>query len=91
MHAALAERIGPFGLELHPDKTRVLQFGRFAREDRERRGLKKPETFEFLGFTHIAGTSQRGAFQLRRHTSRKKRRKRSRGERQLVGRACRIG
>ena len=74
MRAALAERLAQFGLELHSEKTRVLEFGRFAREGRERRGLPRPETFEFLGFTHIAGMSRQGRFQLRRRTSRKKRR-----------------
>lgn len=74
MHSALAERLAKFGLELHPEKTRVLEFGRFAREDRARQGLSKPETFDFLGFTHIAGTDLQGRFQLRRRTSRKKRR-----------------
>jgi RNA-directed DNA polymerase len=74
MRAALAERLAEFGLELHPDKTRMLEFGRFAREDRERRGLARPETFEFLGFVHIASVDRRGKFQLRRRTSRKKRR-----------------
>ena len=71
--AALAARVAKFGLELHPDKTRLIQFGRFARENRERHGLK-PETFEFLGFTHISGRSRAGRFQLKRRTSRKKRR-----------------
>jgi group II intron reverse transcriptase/maturase len=74
MHAALAARLAKFGLELHPDKTRVMQFGRFARDDRRKQGLGKPETFDFLGFTHIAGTSRKGRFQLMRRTSRKKRR-----------------
>jgi len=74
MHEALAERFAKFGLELHPEKTRVLEFGRFARGDRERRGLSKPETFEFLGFTHICGADRKGNFQLKRRTSRKKRR-----------------
>jgi len=74
MHSALAERLGQFGLELHPDKTRVIEFGRFARQERERRGLSKPETFEFLGFVHICGVSRLGKFQLKRRTSRKKRR-----------------
>jgi RNA-directed DNA polymerase len=74
MHVALKERLATFGLELHPDKTRVLEFGRFAREDRARRGALKPETFDFLGFTHIAGISREGKFQLQRRTSRKKRR-----------------
>ncbi len=74
MHKALAERLAKFGLELHPDKTRVLEFGRFAQQDRERQGLSKPETFEFLGFVHIVGKSRDGTFQLHRRTSRKKRR-----------------
>jgi len=74
MRKAIAERLREHALELHPDKTRVIEFGRFAREDRARRGLGKPETFEFLGFVHIAGTSREGKFQLRRRTSRKKRR-----------------
>lgn len=75
MRAALAERLALFGLELHPEKTRVIQFGRHAREDRARRGLSKPETFDFLGFTHISSvTRTTGKFQLKRRTSRKKRR-----------------
>ena len=74
MRKALADRLAEHGLELHPEKTRVIEFGRFAREDRARRGLLKPETFEFLGFVHIAGVDRRGKFQLRRRTSRKKRR-----------------
>ena len=74
MHAALKERLAKFGLELHPEKTRVLEFGRFARRDRERQGFSKPETFDFLGFTHIASKKHAGGFQLKRRTSRKKRR-----------------
>jgi group II intron reverse transcriptase/maturase len=74
MRKALAERLAKFSLELHPDKTRVIEFGRFAHAGRERRGLRKPETFEFLGFVHIASTDRRGKFQLKRRTSRKKRR-----------------
>ena len=73
MRTAMAERLAQFGLELHPDKTRVLRFGRYARKDSERDGRLRPETFDFLGFTHIAGRSRDGAFQLQRRTSRKKR------------------
>ncbi len=51
----LRERMQKFGLELHPEKTRLIEFGRFAEEDRKRRGEGKPETFDFLGFTHICG------------------------------------
>ena len=66
----LRERMGQYALSLHPDKTRLIEFGRHAAADRERRGLGKPETFAFLGFTHICGKTRRGAFQLRRKTRR---------------------
>jgi group II intron reverse transcriptase/maturase len=66
--AELRERFATFGLELHPDKTRLIEFGRYAARDRERRGLGKPDTFDFLGFTHICATSRRGTFWLRRIT-----------------------
>jgi group II intron reverse transcriptase/maturase len=73
MREALADRFAKFGLRLHPEKTRLLEFGRYAIERRERRGLPKPETFNFLGFTHIASVSLEGhKFQLKRHTARKK-------------------
>jgi RNA-directed DNA polymerase len=64
----LRERFGKFGLELHPDKTRLIEFGRFAAERRRKRGLGKPETFGFLGFTHICGKGGSGQFWLRRIT-----------------------
>ena len=51
----LQERLVKFGLELHADKTRLIEFGRFAVQNRERRGEGKPETFTFLGFTHYCG------------------------------------
>jgi len=73
MRNDLGQRLAHFGLKLHPQKTRVIEFGRFAGESRARRGLAKPETFDFLGFTHIAGISREGKFQLKRRTSRKKR------------------
>src|SRR5262245_62987418 len=50
------DRMRSFGLELHPDKTRLIEFGRHAIEQRTRRGDGKPDTFDFLGFTHICGT-----------------------------------
>src|SRR5215472_10345850 len=53
----LRERLEKFGLELHPEKTRLMEFGRFATENRKKRGEGKPETFNFLGFTHICGTN----------------------------------
>ncbi len=58
MRAALAKRLEKFGLELHPDKTRVIFFGRYAHQKCERKGLRKPETFDFLGFTHISPLQQ---------------------------------
>ena len=62
----LKERLGRFGLELHPDKTRLIEFGRFAIENRRQRGLGKPETFDFLGFTHYCVKDGKGRFQLGR-------------------------
>jgi hypothetical protein len=53
----LRERLRKLGLELHPDKTRLIEFGRYAAERRKKRGEGKPETFNSLGFTHICGTS----------------------------------
>jgi RNA-directed DNA polymerase len=64
----LRERFTKFGLEVHPDKTRLIEFGRFAAHRRAARGLGKPETFEFLGFTHLCGRGKDGSFWLRRHT-----------------------
>jgi group II intron reverse transcriptase/maturase len=70
---ALHERLRRFKLELHPDKTRLIEFGRWAAHNRAKRGAGKPETFTFLGFTHICGkTKQRGWFQLVRVTERKR-------------------
>jgi group II intron reverse transcriptase/maturase len=65
-------RLAKFGLELHSDKTRLLEFGRFAAVDRRMRGEKKPETFTFLGFTHQCGTSPRGLFMVWRQTANKR-------------------
>jgi len=69
------ERLGKFGLELHPGKTRLVEFGRFAEQNRERRGEGKPEPFDFLGFTHISGKDRKGNFTVRRTTIRKRMRK----------------
>lgn len=65
---AMRERLKQFALELHGDKTRLLEFGRHAAAGRQRRGLGKPETFAFLGFVFICGKTRRGAFQLQRKT-----------------------
>jgi RNA-directed DNA polymerase len=72
---AMRERLAEFSLSLHPDKTRLIEFGRFAAAQRARRGLGKPETFNFLGFTFICGRSRHGRFALKR---------KSRGDRMRV-------
>ncbi len=64
----LAERFAKFSLELHAEKTRLIEFGRFAAENRRRRRLGRPETFTFLGFTHICAKTREGRFALRRKT-----------------------
>ena len=69
---ALDGRLKAFALSLHPDKTRLIEFGRFAASSREKRGLGKPETFTFLGFTHICAKTRSGKFQLRRKTRRRR-------------------
>src|SRR3569833_516762 len=69
----LTKRLDKFGLTLHPEKTRLIEFGRFAIKRRAKRGLGKPETFNFLGFTHICMILKDGwRFQLRRKTQRKR-------------------
>jgi group II intron reverse transcriptase/maturase len=71
--AEFRERLVRFGLELHPDKTRLIEFGRFAVRDRKRRGEGKPETFTFLGFTHFCGhLTSSGAFNVWRITAKKR-------------------
>jgi RNA-directed DNA polymerase len=70
--AALGERMAKFGLALHPEKTRLIEFGRYAEERRAERGDGPPESFDFLGFTHISGKTLGGEFTIQRRTSRKK-------------------
>ena len=65
---AMRERLEAFSLSLHPDKTRIIRFGRFAAKQRKERGLGKPDTFNFLGFTFICGQNRRGGFLLKRKT-----------------------
>jgi hypothetical protein len=69
--AAMQERFAKFGLALHPEKTRLIEFGRFAAADRRDRGQRRPETFEFLGFTHCCGRDRR-RFQVVRLTAKKR-------------------
>lgn len=69
----LRERMRKFGLELHSEKTRLIEFGRFAEDNRKRRGEGKPETFDFLGFTHICGKTRKGGwFTIKRQTIKKR-------------------
>jgi len=68
----LAERLRKFNLELQAEKTRLIEFGRFAAANRVRRGAGKPETFNFLGFTHFCGTTQKGRFVVKRQTMHKR-------------------
>jgi RNA-directed DNA polymerase len=70
--ADLRDRLAKFSLELADEKTRLIEFGRFASERRAARGLGKPETFQFLGFTHICGKTRSGRFQLKRITDKKR-------------------
>ena len=68
----LRDRLARFGLELNAEKTRLIRFGRFAAQQCQERGLGKPDTFQFLGFTHICGKDRRGRFQLKRITDSKR-------------------
>jgi RNA-directed DNA polymerase len=68
---ALEGRLATFGLRLNPEKTRLIEFGRFAEEQARRRG-RRPETFDFLGFTHICGRSRNGKFTVKRKTAAKR-------------------
>lgn len=70
--ADLQERLRQFALELHPEKTRLIEFGRHAAERRRRRGEGKPETFDFLGFTHICSRTRKGRFMVKRKTARRR-------------------
>jgi RNA-directed DNA polymerase len=78
------ERLRKYGLELNPDKTRRIEFGRYAEQRRERRGEGKPEPFDFLGFTHISVKGRNGNFKVRRKTIRKRMRAKLRDIKQLL-------
>ena len=71
-HEELRDRLAEFFLELNAEKTRLIEFGRFAAERRQKRGLGKPETFSFLGFTHICAKDRKGRFNLKRITDSKR-------------------
>jgi group II intron reverse transcriptase/maturase len=82
----LRGRLAEFALELHADKTRLIEFGRFAAERRKARGLGKPETFQFLGFTHICAIQRNGRFTVRRITDPKRMRAKLRQVKQELAR-----
>jgi RNA-directed DNA polymerase len=84
--ADLRDRFAKFCLELHPEKTRLIEFGRFAAERRRARGLGKPETFGFLGFTHICAKERSGRFTLKRITDPKRMRAKLRQVKQELAR-----
>lgn len=86
-HAELRKRMDKFGLKLHGDKTRLIEFGRFAAANRKERGKEKPETFDFLGFTHICSTRRfNGKFKLQRKTIGKRLRRKIKEVRQTLHR-----
>ena len=68
----LKDRLAAFSLDLHPEKTRLIEFGRFAMANRRARGERRPETFDFLGFTHYCRTTRKGRFGLGRKPIRKR-------------------
>jgi hypothetical protein len=82
----LRQRMQRFGLELRPQKTRIIEFGRHAERKRKARKLGKPETFAFLGFTHICGTSRGGALLILRHTVRERLREKLRQVKETIWR-----
>jgi RNA-directed DNA polymerase len=82
----LRERLGQYGLELNEEKTRLIRFGRFARQNREERGEGKPESFTFLGFQHICAENSLGRFEIRRITDGERRRKKLQDIRQKLHR-----
>ncbi len=83
----LRTRFAKFDLELHPEKTRLIEFGRFAVERRKRCGRSKPETFDFLGFTHIAGKTRNGKFVVIRRTAKTRFRRKLRELKEQLRRA----
>jgi hypothetical protein len=82
----LRERLRKFDLEVHPQKTRIIEFGRFAARNRKVLGKAKPETFAFLGFTHLCGTNKGGGFLILRHTIRKRLREKIRQVKETIRR-----
>src|SRR5262245_41767611 len=85
---ALRERLGEFALSLHSEKTRLIEFGRFAAENRKRRGLGKPETFNFLGFTFICSKTRQDKFQIKRKSRRDRMRAKLKKLRTNCGGGC---
>ena len=84
--AEFQKRLAKFGLELHAEKTRLIELGRFAQANRKRRGAGKPETFTFLGFTHYCGRNSKGYFVVWRRTAAKRMRAKLQGIKQELRR-----
>jgi RNA-directed DNA polymerase len=80
----LPKRFAKYGLTLHPEKTRLIAFGRFARRNAKKQGQEKPETFDFLGFTHICARSRQGKFTVHVKTIDKRLRRGLKSNRRLV-------
>jgi len=88
----LEERLGRFGLVLHPEKTRLIEFGRFAQRERRNRGEGKPETFCFLGLRHICSRPRNGAgFLLKRQSNRERMRSKLRSIKEELGKRMHLG
>jgi hypothetical protein len=85
--AEIQKRLAKFGLEVHPEKTRLIEFGRLAEVNRKRRGEGKPETFTFLGFTHYGGTNSKGYFVVWRRTRAEQRKEKLREIKQELRRS----
>ena len=84
----LGERLGRFGLELHSEKTRLIEFGSYAEQERRRRGEGKPDTFNFLGFTHSCGKTRKGKFMVLRQTMRRRWQAKLKQIKEELGSAC---
>ena len=85
VYELLKKRMKHFGLSLEEKKTRLIEFGRFAEANRAKRGESKPETFDFLGFTHYCSHGKNGKFRVKRKTSRKKFSHKSKEVHKLIG------
>ena len=82
----LRQRLQKFRLELYPQESRIIEFGRFAKRNRKAQGRGKPENSAFLGFTHVCGTNRQGSYLILRHTIRQRLRERLRQDNETIRR-----